>query len=340
MEVAAVEVVMAGTFVASVHSCKEELAWNVCSGVMRELKHLRVLRAVAQAGSFSAAADALDYTQPAVSKMVAALEREVGATLVDRGTRPLRLTDAGAALSARAAAAFEQLATAQLEVEAICRVDGGTLSVATFSSAGSALVVDALRALRASHPAVDVRIAERSMPSAALQGLRDCDFDLVVTFDYPDVGAVVGEGLEVHPLLDDAMDLVVPRDHRLASRKRVGFADLADEDWLLPDFGPESPSFKLINRGCVEAGFEPRIVFRINDCHMTQAMVAAGEGISVLPRLMLHPVHPGVSVKPLGAGAPIRRIVAVRLPTRYLSPSVERFLDLLRDAAVRHAAPL
>jgi DNA-binding transcriptional LysR family regulator len=307
---------------------------------MPELKQLRVLRAVSEAGSFSAAANSLDYTQPAVSKIVAALELEVGATLVDRGTRPLRLTDAGEALALRAGAALEQLAAAQVEVEAIGRLDRGKLGVATFSSAGSVLVVDALRDLRSEHPEVDVSIAEKSMPSAAVRALRECDFDLVVTFDYPEAGAIVGEGLEVHHLMDDPMDLVVPVGHRLAGRTHVGFADLADEDWLLPDFGPESPSFKLISRGCLAAGFEPRIAFRINDCQMTQAMVAAGEGIALLPRLMLRPSHPGVRVKPLGPGAPIRRIVAVRLPTRYLTPSVKRFLELLSEAGRRHAAPV
>lgn len=307
---------------------------------MPELKQLRVLRAVSEAGSFSAAADDLDYTQPAVSKMVAALEREVGATLIDRGTRPLRLTDAGAVLAVRAGAALEQLAAAQLEVEAIGELDRGTLAVGTFSSAGSTLVVDALRELRREHPAIDVSIAEKSMPSTAMQALRECEYDLAVTFDYPGAGAIVGEGLEVHPLMDDRMDLVMPVDHRLAHRERVGFGDLVDEDWLLPDFGPDSPSFKLISRGCAEAGFAPRVAFRINDCGMTQAMVAAGEGIALLPRLMLRPSHPGVSVKPLGRDAPIRRIVAVRLPTRYLTRSVERFLELLREAGVRHSAPI
>jgi DNA-binding transcriptional LysR family regulator len=305
---------------------------------MPELKQLRVLRAVSEAGSFSAAAVELDYTQPAVSKIVAALERELGATLIDRGTRPLRLTEAGEALALRAGTALEQLAAAQ--VEAVSRLDRGSLSVATFSSAGSALVVDALRELRREHPAIDVAIAEKSLPSAAVHALRECDHDLVVTFDYPGAGDLVGEGLEVHHLMDDPMDLVVPRDHRLAGRKRVGFGDLADENWLLPDFGSESPSFKLINRGCMEAGFEPRVAFRINDCQMTQAMVAAGEGIALLPRLMLRPFHPGVSIKPLGPGAPIRRIVAVRLPTRYLTPSVKRFLGLLGEAGERHAAPV
>ena len=125
----------------------------------------------------------------------------------------------------------------------------------------------------------------------------------------------------------------MPASHRLANRKRLGFADLAEEDWLIPDFGPTSPGLRLITRGCAGAGFEPRVAFRINDCHMTQAMVAAGEGIAVLPRLMLQPRHPGVAITPLGKEAPIRRIVALRLPTRYLTPATARFLELLREKA-------
>jgi DNA-binding transcriptional LysR family regulator len=306
---------------------------------MPELKQLRVLRAVAEAGSFSAAGDALDYTQPAVSKIVAGLELEVGTTLIDRGTRPLRLTDAGQALAIRAAAALEQIDAARLEVEAIGQLGAGALSVATFSSAGAALVVEALREFRRAHPAVDVSIAETSMPSAAVRALRECAHDMVVTFYYPDADEGVFDGLEVHALLDDPMDVVVPAGHPLAARTSVGFEDLVHEGWLLPDFGPDSPSSRLINRGCAAAGFEPQIAFRINDCQMTQAMVAAGEGIALLPRLLLEPTHPSVSVKPLASGAPVRRIVAARMPTRYLTPAVERFLELLRAAGERRAQP-
>ena len=302
---------------------------------MFDLKQLRVLQAVGEAGSFSAAADRLDYTQPAVSKIVAAIEREAGTTLVDRGIRPLRLTDAGAALVRHGAAAHEQLAAAEAELDAIRRLEGGSLRLATFSSAGTGFVIEALRTFRADHPDVAVTLAERSLPSTAVRALRNGDFDLVVVFDHPEVGDIAGEGLEVTPLLDDPLDVVVPRDHPLAKRRKVAFGDLADEKWLLPDFGPQSPSGRLIGRGCAAAGFEPRVAFRINDCHMTQAMVAAGEGIAVLPRLMLSPAHPGVAIRPLAGDAPIRRVVALRLPTRHVSPPVERFLELLRETSAR-----
>ena len=153
-----------------------------------ELKQLRVLQAVGETGSFSAAADRLDYTQPAVSKIVATLERQLGTTLVDRGLRPIRLTEAGSALVRRASAAFEQIAAAELEVDAIANLSAGRLRLGTFSSAGAAMVVDALRVFRKAHPAVDVSITEIGMPSAVTRSLRRGDLDLGVSFDYPEIG--------------------------------------------------------------------------------------------------------------------------------------------------------
>jgi len=307
---------------------------------MPELRQLRVLRAVGELGSFSLAADRLGYTQPAVSKIIATLELEIGTKLVDRGTRPLRLTDAGEALSRRAASAFEQLAAAQLEVDAIAGLGGGSLRVATFSSAGSAMVADALRGFRADHPGVELSVAEIGMPSALVRAVRAGDVDLGITFDYPEAGPEVGDGLELHSLLDDPFDVVVPRSHRLARRRQVRVADMAGERWLLPDFGPDSPSLRMIARRCSEAGFEPGVDFRINDCQMTQSMVASGFGVALLPRLMLRFPHPAVAIRPLDCDPPIRRVCALRLPTRFLTPATERFLALLAEASASYAAPV
>lgn len=302
---------------------------------MPELKQLRVLRAIEATGSFSAAGDALDYTQPAVSKIVATLEREMGAVLVDRETRPIRLTDAGAVLASHAKQMLERLQTAEAEVEAIAQLDAGTLCVGVFSSAGAGFFVDALRELRAHHAAIEVSIVE-GVPSALVEQLRDGELDLAIVFDFPDAGEDRGEGLEVHHLLDDPFDVVVPAGHELAQSGEVAFADLAEEDWLLMDFGPDSPTMRVLNRGCAAAGFEPNIVFRVNDCDMTLAMVAAGEGVSTLPRLMLPRDHPAVRTRPFAEGAPVRRITAMRLPARYLTPATERFLELLAAAARAH----
>src|SRR5262245_23868077 len=304
-----------------------------------ELKQLRVLQAVGETGSFSAAAHRLDYTQPAVSKIVATLERQLGTTLVDRGIRPLRLTEAGNVLAQRAAAAFEQITAAELEVEAITNLSAGSLRVGTFSSAGAALVVDALRAFRTSHPEVDVSITEIGMPSAVIRSLRRGDLDLGVSFDYPEIGDTFGDDLALVHLLDDPFDVVVPRCHRLEGEQTIRFADLGGESWLLGDFGADSPSFRMIDRRCRDAGFDPTVAYRINDCQMAQALVAAGEGIALLPRLMLRPAHPGVAIRPLVGDAPMRRVSAVRVSTRYLTAATERFTELLVAASADHVGP-
>ena len=302
---------------------------------MPELKQLHVLRAVSEAGSFSAAASRLNYTQPAVSRIVASLERELGAVLVERQCRPVRLTNAGAALVRHADDVFARLSSARSEIEAITRADAGTVSVGTFPSAGTTLVVDALCEFRKRHPGVRVSIAEGGIPSFLVRRLRAGDLDLAVVFDYPAAREDIGAGLELHHLLDVPFDIVLHPGHRLAGEKRVRPADLAGEDWLLPDFGPESPSLRLIGRMCAAAGFEPRVAFRVNDCHMNQAMVAAGEGVSILPRLLLDPLHPGVIVRPVAGEAPTMRVSAVRVPTRYLAPATAEFLAVLNDAAER-----
>jgi DNA-binding transcriptional LysR family regulator len=302
-----------------------------------ELKQLRVLQAVGETGSFSAAAHRLDYTQPAVSKIVATLERQLGATLVDRGIRPLRLTEAGNALVLRATAAFEQITAAELEVEAIANLSAGSLRVGTFSSAGAALVVDALRAFRTSHPDVDVSITEIGMPSAVIRSLRRGDLDLGVSFDYPEIGDTFGDDLALVHLLDDPFDVVVPRGHRLESEQAIRFPDLGGENWLLGDFGADSPSFRMIDRRCRDAGFDPTVAYRINDCQMAQALVAAGEGIALLPRIMLQARHPGVAIRPLAHDPPMRRVSAVRLATRYLTPASERFTALLVATSADYA---
>src|SRR5262249_21199481 len=111
------------------------------------------------------------------------------------------------------------------------------------------------------------------------------------------------------------------------------FGDLGEEDWLLGDFGADSPSFRMIDRRCRDAGFDPNVTYRINDCQMAQALVAAGEGIALLPRVMLQAKHPAVATRPLATDRPMRRISAVRLSTRYLPRATERFIELLVAAS-------
>ncbi len=294
---------------------------------------LKVLTELAEHGSFSAAADALDYTQSAVSKQVAALEREVGAQLVVRELRPVRLTAAGEALVRRARAVLEGLAAAEAEVEAIAALETGRLRVGAYSSVGATLVVQAVAAFRERHPGVQISLLEAGR-DRLVDGVRAGDLDVAAVFDFPALGLTVDEGLESRHLLDEPHELLVHPDHRLARKKTIRMGDLRDEDWLFPTLGPDSPTQKLFTAACAAAGYEPRIVFRVNDCEMFQGLVAAGVGIGFLPRLALHPVHPGVVIKPV-AEAPMRRILAVALPGMRSAAS-DTFLTLLESYAAAY----
>jgi DNA-binding transcriptional LysR family regulator len=287
---------------------------------------LRVLVELGERGSFSAAAEALDYTQSAVSKQVATLEREVGTQLVVRGIRPVCLTAAGEALVRHARTVFEGLAAAEAEVEAIAALEAGRLRIGTSSSVGATLVVQAVAAFRRLHPGVHITLLEAGR-DRLVEGVRAGELDVAAVFDFPALGTTVDDGLESRHLLDEPHDLLLHPLHRLARKKTITIGDLRHEDWLFPTLGPDSPTQKLFSAACAAAGYEPRIVFRINDCEMVQGLVAAGVGVGFLPRLALHPVHPGIVIKRV-AEAPERRILAVALPGMHSAAS-EAFLALL-----------
>src|SRR5512144_297070 len=182
---------------------------------MLDVRRMRVLREVAVRGSFSAAADALSFTQSAVSQQIAALERESGAVLVERSARGVRLTDAGRALVRHTDAILARLTEAEAELEAIAGLRGGRVRMAAFESAAATLMPPAIAAFRARHPAVELSMT-LAEPDASLPQLRAGELDIALTIDSGGVvEAFSHEGLELVHLLDDPLYLVLPVDHPL-----------------------------------------------------------------------------------------------------------------------------
>jgi DNA-binding transcriptional LysR family regulator len=314
------------------YSCKSHLELIAFLYGMFDLSQIRVLREVAERGSFSAAADALDYTQSAVSKQIAALERQAGLTLIERAVRPCRPTDAGLVLLSHAEQAFSHLAAAEQALEAIAGLRAGTLRLGTFASAGATIVVPAIAAFHERHPRIHLSLIETD-PREAIALVRTGELDLAVIHDYD---SFEDEHLEITHLLDDNFELVVPRSHPLARKRTVRLDALASERWLFPRIigGTSSTYDRLMRGACAVAGFEPQILFEINDCQTVQGFVAAGMGIAVLPRLALHPRHAGVVARKL-ADAPSRSVLAIRLRAGVTTPAAHAGLQCLRAAARR-----
>ncbi|AWI29223.1 LysR family transcriptional regulator [Streptomyces sp. ICN441] len=296
---------------------------------MLNLERLRTLDALARHGSVSAAADGLHVTTSAVSQQMAKLEREVGQQLLARNGRGVRLTDAGRLLADHAARILSQVELAQSDIEAQRGRAVGEVRLGAFPTAARGLFPAALTALRADHPDLRVRTSELE-PEYALREVVRGDLDLAVALDWSNKRLPVPGGLAREPLLDDAADVAMPADHPLAGRAHVDLEDFADDDWVSwpeGEFCYEWLVFTLRAKG-----IEPRIVHLAGEHHTQLALIAAGLGVCVTPRLGRGPVPDGVSLVPVRQKVR-RHIYAVWRTDADRRPSIRAALAALRSAA-------
>ncbi|MFF8385790.1 LysR family transcriptional regulator [Streptomyces kanasensis] len=296
---------------------------------MIEARHLRVLRAVAATGSFSAAARELGCTQPAVSQQMKALESSTGTPLLIRTGREMRLTQAGEALVRHAAGILAGLTAAEEEVAAIAGLRAGRVRLVSFPSGSSTLVPTALAALRAAHPGTRVSLVEAE-PPRSVEMLREGDCDVALAFRYAG-GAAEWDDLVVRPLLTDRLVGLVPEGHRLAGAGSVAIGELADEPWIA---GCPRCRRQLVDV-CEGAGFTPRIDFATDDYPAVVGLVGAGLGVAVLPELAVESVRPRGARTVVVEPAVEREIVALTLPDLAQVPAVAATLDRLAEAAAR-----
>jgi DNA-binding transcriptional LysR family regulator len=296
---------------------------------MLDVRRMKVLREVAARGSFSAAAEALSFTQSAVSQQVAALEKEAGAKLVERGARGIRLTEAGEALVGHADAILSRIDDAEQELAAIAGLKGGRLRLACFQSAGATLVPRAVAEFSKRHPKVELGLRQAE-PEEAHEAMCAGDIDLALIYDFQDNPMPFAD-LEVVPLLDDAYDMVMREDHPHAKRRRVSLADFKDDTWINSTSG--CGCHHLMMGACRREGFEPHVSIETDDNEAVQAFVAAGAGIGLLPKLALTTVREGLVARDLGPNAPARRILAATLADGYRSPATEAMIEIFCTVA-------
>jgi DNA-binding transcriptional LysR family regulator len=296
---------------------------------MLDVRRMRVLREVAARGSFSGAAEALSFTQSAVSQHVAALEREAGTQLVERGHRGVRLTDAGRLLVDHADAILARIECAEEDLAALAGLRGGRVRLISFQSGGSTLAPRAVAAFRERHPQVELSMLEAE-PAEAAERLRTGDVDLALVYDHESTPGLLGPELRLTHLLDDRYDAILPAGHPLAGRRRLSLSDLAGDPWVAST--AMCGCRQITESVCREAGFEPRVAFEADETLAAQALVAAGVGVTLLPQLALTAVHPGVVARRL-SNPPVRHIWVARLEGAYASPASEAMVQTLEDVA-------
>jgi DNA-binding transcriptional LysR family regulator len=303
---------------------------------MLNLGRLQVLCEVVSRGSFSAAADALSYTQSAISQAIARLEAETGTTLVIRDRRGIRPTAAGATLVTHAEAIFAQVEAAEADLAAVLGIRAGRLRVASFPSAGATLMPLAVALFRRAHPDVALTLAEGD-PEQIAPRLRAGEFDLALLFEFPGVASrreQLAAGLRSVTLLEDPMDVVLPSDHPLASKPALKLGDLRDQQWV--QTSAESPCARHVVRSCLAAGFEPYVAFESDDYDTVQGLVAAGVGVALIPRLALTRVHAGIVVRALAPASPARLVTVATMSAPGVAPAAKSMISLLTDVAGRY----
>lgn len=250
---------------------------------MLEVRRLRLLRELATRGTVAATANACSLTPSAVSQQLAVLEREVGVPLLVRDGRRLRLTDAALLLVDHTERILADLEEASSRVTALAGTVRGTARLGAFPSAARALVPEAIAACRARHPDLRVQLHEYET-TEALDALRTGALDVALVYEYSLLPALADPGITLRPLLREPLLCVVPAGFAPAGAP-VPLALLRDEHWIAPS--SDTALRTVLERACALAGFTPELDYASDDYTVILALVQAGLGVSLIPRLAL-----------------------------------------------------
>lgn len=291
------------------------------------LNALRTLTAVMELGSFSEAGRVLGYTQSAVSQQIGALEKSLGIQLFERKARTIQPTEAARYLHAQSEELTQLVSRVEQDVARLSAGQAGRIRIGFFLSAGPALLPDALARFLVRRRDVQITLYEGEPDEVLRKTLRG-ELDVALVFRYDGIPAQWPADLRLLTLMTDPMHVIASRGHRLAARKEVSLAELADEQWVSTNETTDGHEFLI--RTAATAGYRPNITLRVNDFNAIQGLVQASLGVAMVPdlayvateRIMKLPV----------AGLPQRHIAAV---TRSIEPSplVRAFIVAVRDVA-------
>jgi len=298
---------------------------------MIDVRKLEILSELDRCGTIAATAAAVHLTPSAVSQQMAALSREAGTPMLEPDGRRVRLTEAAALLLSHAHQIFTQMEHAESDLAAFRRGDAGTVRLGTFSSAIKAIAVPVVTDMaRTSRLRLEIREVE---PENAIGALLARHVDVAVTM-------ASGEFLLGHDdprmqsehLLDDVMDVALPFGHPLADELEIDLADLRDADWILAT--PGVPCWRITRDACERAGFLPRVRHYADEFVGVVGLIAAGHGVSLLPRLAQPEfVDEAIVLRPVAGVSPVRRIGAQIRSGTADQPHIGPVLSSLRRAA-------
>jgi DNA-binding transcriptional LysR family regulator len=294
-----------------------------------EVRRLRVLRALADHGTVTAAAEVLHLTPSAVSQQLAALESEVGQELLERRGRRVAITSAGRLLLTHADLILTEVERAEDAMRLHADGTTGEVRIAAFSTAISLLVAPSLAALRASTPGLHLAVRDAEGHQAITQ-LLDGEVEFAIAVEHRGSPRPDDERLTRIPLYAEPFAALLPAHHPAAETGQVDLAGLATDDWIMTSTG--NPIRDVVLLACEQAGFAPRIAHHCDDYTAVAALVAAGAGVSLVPQLAL-PNSGAAVLRPLAPPAPTRRVYAAVRTAQSQNPLLKAIIDTLRKTA-------
>jgi LysR family transcriptional regulator, benzoate and cis,cis-muconate-responsive activator of ben and cat genes len=298
-----------------------------------ELRLIRYFVAVAEELHFGRAAARLHVAQPGLSQQIQSLERRLGVRLLERTSRQVRLTPAGALLLTEGRRLLAETERAVDRVRRTGRGEIGRVMLAAIGSATYDVVPRLLRAHRARYPDVELVLREMSTP-AQVQALRSGEIDVGLLRVPADTADLV-----VHTVREDRMALMLPDTHPLARKKRLPLRALAREPLILFPASPRPSWADTVVAACREAGFEPIVAQEAMESATVVSFVAAGVGIAIVPEGLKVLARAGVVFRLVAPPAPVTRLAAVHRAGE-LAPTVASFLDVVRELWPQRAASL
>jgi DNA-binding transcriptional LysR family regulator len=301
---------------------------------MLDVRRLQLLRDLAELGTIAAVATSHRYTPSAVSQQLAALEREAGVPLLERTGRRVVLTPAGLVLVRHAEAVLGALEGASAAMAAVRTELSGPLRIGAFPTAVRPLLAGALALLGRQHPRLELRVSELD-PVAVPDALRERRLDVALVHDYDVMPDEPDRSLDAVPVLDETVFLARPATARSAEpgSDPDPVRGTRDATWIVGTPGTACHAVAL--QVCRSAGFTPVVRHHADDFGAVLALVAAGQGVAVVPQLAAGQPPPGVMLVPL----PVRR--RIRLTYRRgaaAHPAVTACVDAIRtstDAYIR-----
>jgi DNA-binding transcriptional LysR family regulator len=295
---------------------------------MLDVRRLRLLRELSLRGTIAAVAEALSFTPSAVSQQLSVLEREAGVSLMERTGRRVTLTPAGQNLVRHAEAVLERLEQAAAELVDARHGLAGSLRIGAFPTATRAMLPAALTILARQYPGLEPMVSEID-PAGVANALRAGDLDVALIHDYDFVPSPAEPGLETEPLCTESMFLASAPPLPGETADALVIEYWRDSPWITAT--PGTLCHAMTVRACQAAGFTPRVRHQVDDFPTVLALVAAGQGVAVVPQLGITGLMPAVALTRL----PIRR----RTKIAFRSGAAEHPAVTATTAALRAAVP-